>query len=132
MGERPYWWGAAARMIYDKPIFGIGGGRFKEEYKFFKPSESIDTPDHAHNVYLQLASEYGIFALLAFLSIIILAFRAVIQACHSCENRFDLGLAMGIFAALISWCVYGLVDNTLHRRTALFFWFVLGILGGRS
>ncbi len=129
MGDRPNWWATSMRMIKEHPLTGIGPGRFEDEYALRQPEGSVAIPQHAHNTFLNIAAEMGLptlFALLWLCIQFLLALRS--QITRKSEHPWDVGFAMGGISALASFFVYGLVDNCFHRRTLLFFWFLIGLL----
>ena len=69
--ERRAHWGAAARMVVDHPVLGIGAGGFDEHFRGdttewrFRISQG-----HAHNAYLQVAAETGVIGLAAYLGLL--------------------------------------------------------------
>ena len=129
MGDRPYWWRASIQMIKEHPLTGIGPGRFKDEYAIRQPEGSVEIPQHAHNTFLNIAAEMGFPALFSFLWLciqLLLVLRS--QKLWKSDNPWDAGFAMGGISALASFFVYSLADNCFHRRTLLFFWFLIGLL----
>ncbi|RPJ55807.1 MAG: hypothetical protein EHM24_30960, partial [Acidobacteria bacterium] len=62
----------AANVFVARPLTGIGPGQFKN----YNPPGRLERWREAHNVWLQVASETGIFGLLAFLYLVVSAFRA--------------------------------------------------------
>lgn len=60
--HRDVWWSAAASMIAQAPLNGVGLGRFPRVVREVRP----DAPaaENAHNYFLQLQAESGLFALL--------------------------------------------------------------------
>jgi O-antigen ligase len=64
-------WHTASRMIADRPLLGVGPGRFHDAYSEFADPKEVyrQNPRHhmdAHNTYLDLAAEGGILTLLPF------------------------------------------------------------------
>jgi O-antigen ligase len=60
-------WKGAVRIIKENPALGLGVGK-SNFGKTVKKFNDLNIPyDHAHNVYLQIAVEFGLFGLAAFL-----------------------------------------------------------------
>lgn len=57
------------------PLTGVGAGQFKD----WNPQGRVEPWHEAHNVWLQVASEMGIFGFSAFLFVVLRAFYAVFQ-----------------------------------------------------
>jgi O-antigen ligase len=67
-------WQAAARMLADHPVLGVGPGGFRAEYAAASGNAEIDeqTPV-AHNMFLEVAAELGLPAFGAFAGLIAVA-----------------------------------------------------------
>ncbi|WP_414938230.1 O-antigen ligase family protein [Amycolatopsis sp. cmx-11-51] len=64
-------WQAAARMVAEEPVWGVGPGGFREAYAAESHNAEIDeqTPV-AHNMYLEVAAELGLPGFTLFASVI--------------------------------------------------------------
>jgi len=101
-------------MILAKPIFGVGLNAFADAYQKYKLSglNSI----YAHNYFLQMASEIGIFGFAAFVWFLIKIFRTE----KTSEN-------IPFFAAIFAMLVHGIFDYALLiPANAILFWIMLG------
>ncbi|HEX7309292.1 O-antigen ligase family protein [Lentzea sp.] len=91
-------WQAAARMLADDPLLGVGPGGFRQEYAAASRNAEIDeqTPV-AHNLFIEVAAELGLpgFAVLA--ALVALGFVASERAVRA--NRRE---AVAVQAALIA------------------------------
>jgi O-antigen ligase len=80
---------------------------------------------YAHNCYLQIWAETGIFALLSFIVFIILILRQGIKTFIKTHDYIVLGLLCAIFGFL----VHSFFDNHLYSlQLAVLFWFLAGML----
>jgi putative inorganic carbon (HCO3(-)) transporter len=70
--SRLAFWDAAIRMSYDRPLTGVGPGRFKYEAEHYVrgSTSGIDQPV-AHNSYLEILAENGFVALVFFAAYIV-------------------------------------------------------------
>ena len=112
--NRIVWWLTAGKMILAKPIFGVGLNAFADAYQKYKLSglNSI----YAHNYFLQMASEIGIFGFAAFVWFLIKIFRTE----KTSEN-------IPFFAAIFAMLVHGIFDYALLiPANAILFWIMLG------
>jgi O-antigen ligase len=67
VGARQAYWSAALRMAADKPLTGVGPGRFGVEAPGYVRNTPIVLADPVvHNSYLEILAEGGLFALLSF------------------------------------------------------------------
>ena len=127
MGERPQWWQTSVELIRQYPFTGIGLGRFRYEYQLNGPPEQYNVPYHAHNIYLHIAVEHGIPALLVFAWLLVMIWRQLFVL-RKADDFWGMGLFIGGSGFLISALVYGLADNVLHHRSLLIFWFIVGLV----
>lgn len=131
IGERPIWWKTSLELTQKYPITGIGMGRFRYEFQLNGPKEQYNIPYHAHNIYLHTAVEHGIPSLMILLWIIALIVKRVLRLRKNLEYHgyfWGNGMFLGSSGFLISSLIYGLVDNIMHQRTILLFWFIIGII----
>ncbi|OGS44924.1 MAG: hypothetical protein A2539_04410 [Elusimicrobia bacterium RIFOXYD2_FULL_34_15] len=100
-------WKSAIKIIIEKPFFGTGPGNF--ELLFFKYNFPVDNgisrfgkhTRFAHNEFLQIAAESGIFSLFAFIFVIFIIFK----------NMKGNPVFTSALIAIIS---HSLVDFNLH------------------
>lgn len=110
----------ALRMIQDKPIFGVGLGRFKDESLNYFPL--LVKPRIAHNTYLHIGAESGVITLACFVIFLVLVFRslnrsaAYAQALH--EPRIHEWV-IGIQCGLCGWFVSAFFVSAQYEK---FFW----------
>ena len=115
-------------MFKDNWLLGIGLGNqnFREIYGLYMKT-GFDALS-AYNIYLEIAVESGIFALLAFLGFITCIIIKAIKFINK-ENRFE---AIYISIALISiagMLIHGIVDTVFFRPQIQFiFWIMIGII----
>lgn len=106
-------WAAAVRMAVDNPLVGTGPSGFRLNYADYA---SVSRPDDAtdvvaHQMYLEMAAELGLPALLAFLTLLGLAFRACRRSAGAPPGRGPPGdgvLALGVFGGLLVACTAAL------------------------
>lgn len=125
-------WHSTLAMIRDYPLFGIGWGVYWQvypRYDYFIANEDIIIY-HAHNMYLHIAAETGLVGLAVFLAVLAvhlwLALRLVRDQAVGTVVR---GIAIGLAAAIIGFCVSGLTDYVLFSlQLALLAWLLLAML----
>jgi len=136
---RRFMWGVTSLMIKENnPLFGMGLGSFMTVYLPYRekytgiPEPKIigyaykpPVPIYAHNCYLQLTAETGIFGLLSFLAIIILFFKKTITTFNKNKDFLLLGLISGILAYLIH---AGIDTHLYSMQLSDFFWIMLGLV----
>jgi O-antigen ligase len=115
-------WRAAFRLIRENPFLGKGIGTFMAYYRQQRPDIS---PVYAHNCYLQIWAETGIFSLLTFILFLSLILYKGIKAYRKKTNPLLLGLICGLFGFLVH-CFF---DSHLYSlQLAFLFWLMLGSL----
>lgn len=131
---RVHIWEGCVRLIRDFFAGGIGVG--KGVFSLVYPSYTlagIESAPHAHNLYLQIIIELGIFGILAFL------FAAVVTAqtgfsLYTCESTDDRAKPYKLFSAaalsgLIAVAAQGMTDYIWYNyRVFLMFWLLAGMV----
>jgi O-antigen ligase len=122
-------------MIKEHPVFGIGPGQVPFAKEYYDRMESANLPvetgyldkKHLHNMYLQIAAEFGIPGLLIFLSILIVSIWISILSI----SRAGSGVLAG-FANAVPWIILALaigeIFDCLLRgpSVAMMFFFLIG------
>ena len=104
--ERYDYWRVALDDAVDDPLVGSGGGGF--QYSYNREGESEETPRDAHSVELELLSEQGILALLAFIAFVIAVVVAALRSRRLGPASFALvSAAMGAGAY---WLVHASIE----------------------
>lgn len=104
-GGRKQMWMDTTRLIASKPLFGTGIGTWQWVYQKVKDPLIQDHPEHTHNDFLHVASDYGLigFGLLVW---VFVGFYRQARLMHSetlpSEQRaFAIGSAVGVTSALL-------------------------------
>gem|GEM_PF-4147912 len=105
LDHRMVLWNKTIRMWEDHFLLGVGLGNWKfhiQEYGFQaaddKGNYGLDIPQRPHNIFLQIASESGVLALLAYLILIGMAIWASLkQALRKEREIFIQGMCLLVF-----------------------------------
>lgn len=119
---------AAVDIFRDYPVFGAGLGMYE---KLVSQYSNGFTALHAHNTYLEIASEIGGVGLLSFLAIFVVFFKnafRVIKSAKGGEQVILLGLSGSVIATLIF--AIGASVITVGVQGAYLFWFLFGMASG--
>ncbi|MBM3695456.1 MAG: hypothetical protein FJW79_05940 [Actinobacteria bacterium] len=122
--------GAAWAMFVERPLTGVGLGNFAAHYQEYARGLGIEVrrvDREAHNLYLEVAAETGVFGLAAFGVMVGGAFRAVRLARRRWRaggREADAGLAYAVGVALTGWLATSVF---LHLDFARPWWLLLGI-----
>lgn len=120
-------WKATLRMIQDHPILGIGTGNFFTVYpKYRLPEATEKEVAYAHNIFLEVAAEFGFIGLTLFclilLSLIYMGFSLALTG-----NPFY----QGVFAGFIGVLVHQQVDIPIWSiGIGGIFWMMVGLIIG--
>jgi len=118
---------SAILIIKNHPLIGTGLNTYKVLNPNFIP-RSMGYSSYAHNSYLQIWGELGIFGFLIFLSIITYVLRSILRGAYTANAGKEKIFLFGIFCAVLAFCIDNLFNFTiLLPDTALFWWVFLSI-----
>lgn len=102
------------RTFLAHPLFGVG----IQGYRYLTPNPL--TYNFPHNLLLELGAEMGIFAVLAFLALVICSCRAMLRVLRATYSQ-NLATYRTIFLILILTCMDASVSGELNNDRLLFF-----------
>lgn len=101
LGDRLIWWKTALAMFKDYPLFGAGFGNYSALYLVYRPEFSLGTL-FAHNTFIQLLAETGIFGALSFFAagygVVRNAFK---NRAANAENPYAAAASLSLIAFLL-------------------------------
>ncbi|MBI4498381.1 MAG: O-antigen ligase family protein [Chloroflexi bacterium] len=113
--ERMAIWQAAAAMVADAPLLGVGSGTFDLAYRTYALRGWPTPPGHAHNAYLTVLAETGIVGALAhglvLLGLFLLLGTALRRFKREGAPSDGYPLALGVLGMLVALSVHNLLDN---------------------
>jgi len=114
-------WKEALDIFRDYPFFGVGIGSYSE---LINPAVSYRAPIYAHNTYLDIAVEMGVFTLIAWLGIFLVALGGLWKALKSgsttLTTRKELKiLSVGLMGGLVWFLVHALVETPIFSPRIL-------------
>jgi len=116
-------WQGAFKMIKTHPFLGMGLGTFMANFQEYV-SKSM-TIQYAHNCYLQIWAESGIFALLSFVLFIGSILYKSIKTFKKNNSNFIL---LGFICAFFGFLLQSFFDNQLYSlQLSALFWFMAGV-----
>ena len=140
--QRVSLWEDTLRMIFDRPLMGVGGGNFELNAPKYASRESLEIKRRfeqgagqdlmafsAHNEYLEIWAETGLIGLAAFGAFLYLLLRAlagvVLRYIRGDGNALIIGFAAAVGATL----VHSVFDSNLQQpASAVHFWMVAGMV----
>ncbi len=115
-------WMAGLRMVEAHPIAGIGLGNFKPLmplYMSLPPGTSPDVDTLAHNMFIEVAAELGLPALLIFLGIFWFTFRTLGKLRRSTSTHSLIReTAAALQAGLVGFAVAGSFVSAEYQKTS--------------
>lgn len=122
IGERLLYWRYTWDMIRTDPLTGIGLNLYYQKLPLFIPSEELYR-GYAHNSYLQMWAEIGIFGFLAFL--------LPLLSLLNFSRRTRIFLEPALTAACLAFLFQAFFDNNFYAiQTAYLFWLFWGMRTG--
>lgn len=115
-------WVPAIQEFLEHPLFGIGWRQFK----YAHPMNNGVNND-AHNIYLQLLAENGIFAGLYIVVLMIYTYVStwkMLRICKNEDNFDDYLFLLFSFGYQTFFLLYGLTGNPLYEMSCLFPYFL--------
>ncbi len=127
---RVYIWRGSVNLASDYALTGIGVGReaFGRIYPYYSFA-GIETAPHAHNLFLQLFIEVGIFGFIIFGAVLICMLQSGFSLAKCGEDKevrlIGCGALCGVLAALLQ----GMTDYVWYNYRVFFiFWIVIGVV----
>jgi O-antigen ligase len=121
-------WKAALPLVRDHSLVGTGLGTFGTAFRRYQTGHVYNYVDHAHNDYLEFASDTGLLgAALLFLPILYLFFKMIIGFLGD-TRRFRRSVTLGCIGSTLALLIHSVTDFNLQiPANALVFAVVLGI-----
>lgn len=121
-------WQDTLRLIQQHPWLGTGLGTFPVAYPAVQTAHLNRFVNHAHNDYLEVASEIGVFGAAILFGAILYTFVAVIRGVGRNHNPISQATGIGAAGALAAILCHSLTDFNLYiPANALVFSVVLGL-----
>lgn len=132
----PRWrlWRAGVAMWLERPIVGVGPDNFRHRYGPYLGLSRFDDRVHANNLYVETLANLGIVGIAAWAwltgALGLMAWRAWRPLWRSAADP-NLIVAFGLFAALGTFFLHGVVDYFLEFTPTLgLFWLLTGMFVG--
>jgi O-antigen ligase len=120
-------WEIAGGLWAQRPFLGWGLNTFGTLYQNAAtpgdPFFGMGAP-HAHNMYIHLLVETGLWGFIAFLTLLVATGKKLLTMIRLGENAT---LALGLWGGLIAYSVHGLLESNLQTSQGnLLFWSLVG------
>jgi putative inorganic carbon (HCO3(-)) transporter len=124
--ERLAHWQAGANMARESLFTGVGFGNYEPAYAEYALLNWPIPLGHAHNYYLNILAETGLFGALAYLALWALIIVQVIRLTNELGWP-QKGLALGLLAAWTALSVHHLFDKLYVNNLYIYFGAMLGL-----
>ncbi len=124
-------WQAAANMIRDHPLLGVGLDNFLYQYPKYMLEEAWAEPNlsHPHNILLDFWTRLGILGVGAMLWLQVTFWRLGIRVCKGWKGEEGQVWALALMASMMDYIVHGLLDNSFFLIDLAFvFWLTYGLM----
>jgi len=122
--DRLVWWWGTLKMVYQRPLIGVGLGGFETAYARYKLTGL--NPSYPYNYFLQLAAEMGVVGLGAFLWFLFTVWKQI-KFLFKDFNFFSF--EVGVLGSIVAILSNNVIDYSLHiPANAILFWVLLGLL----
>ena len=114
--ERIKNWSQGYEMFADNFLFGVGIGNYSLE---INPTIAYRTPVYAHNLYLDIGAEMGIFALMIWIALITITIYQLYKTSRNSGNEFLRIISIGFIGSLVWFSVHSFFDTPIYSPTIL-------------
>ena len=126
---RVFIWRGSVNMLSDYWLTGIGVGEeaFGRIYPYYSFA-GIEKAPHAHNLFLQLFIEVGVFGFALFVAFLVCLFQSGFSLAKHGEDREVRLIGCGALCGTIAALIQGMTDYVWYNYRVFFiFWLVIGI-----
>lgn len=103
---------AGLNMWLGHPIFGVGIGNYPAQYPNYQVAPVWGPPlGHAHNYYINIAAEAGIFGFVAFIALLVSAIRICMRSVQLAPDRLGRAVALGGLGVIVAFAVHEFFDD---------------------
>jgi O-antigen ligase len=125
--SREHLWQVTLRMLQDHPILGTGLFGFRRSIQPYRGGVYEENLIYPHNLFLNFWTETGLLGLVAFLWLLVQAFRVSWRGWRAGPETWR-AIQLGIVLAMVAIIVHGMVDVPYFKNDlALEFWTFLGL-----
>ena len=118
----------ACGIVKDFPLFGTGLGTFEQSYRRYQTKFPRLLFDHAHNDYVEMATDTGIVGFLLAGGMAVIFFLTIIRGWRRRHDRFATCIGAGGVSSCLAMAVHGGADFNLHiPANALAFAVIAGL-----
>ena len=127
-------WKSTLEISKNNPVLGVGGGNWKIQIPDYGVYDVLQTPgktrfQRPHNDYLWILSEYGLLGLLAYLSLLGIAFFYLIQIIFLSQNKEDRLFYLLMLFGYVGYITFSFFSYPKERTEHnIYFFFILSLI----
>ncbi|MEA5000870.1 MAG: O-antigen ligase family protein [Endomicrobiaceae bacterium] len=121
LSERLIWWKTAYLIFKENILFGAGLGNYSVLFKFFRTELVLNTL-YAHNLFMQLLSDTGIFGLLSFIYLMTTFYKKVVYEIKNNENGYFYKITA---LSITSFLIVNMVDYSFFIPANMMMFFIV-------
>ncbi|MBI4459252.1 MAG: O-antigen ligase family protein, partial [Acidobacteria bacterium] len=126
-------WTDTAALIRERPLWGTGLGTFGIVYPQVQTTALNFVVDHAHNDYLEIATELGIPGAILLFGLILVVLGRTVAAFYNAPRHQDRFLLLGCCGSILALLFHSFTDFNLQiPANAAIFAMILGLSYGVS
>ncbi len=125
---RIHFWLVALQIFADYPILGAGLDSFGTAFPRYDSWDGTYRIEQAHNDYLQILADAGIFGFICVISFIILLFKQSLKTIGSTSDDFRRNVAIGALAGCFGIIVHSFFDFPLRTPSNALYFLTLAAL----
>lgn len=116
------------QIVRDFPLLGTGGGTFHLSFPHYRPPEVAGFYDHAHNDYVEFASEVGLLGVLLLTLMVAHSVWSSVMLLVRSHDQLARGMAFASLMGVTSLLIHAAVDfNFQNPANAMLFLIILSL-----
>ena len=125
---RFHFWSAAIQIIRDHPLLGAGLDAFGAAFTRYDTWNGTFRVEQAHNDYLQIFADAGVFGFALAVWFIYLLFKKSLPIIRRASDRFRRGVATGALAGCFGVLLHSFFDFPLRTPSNMFYFLTLAAI----
>lgn len=102
------------KQLSHHPWTGFGAGTFETSFQRYGGADITTHFDHAHNDYLEFATDYGLIALIPLAAFVIITLYYGMRAIWQTKSRFRSGIGLGSSMGVLAIMIHSSTDFNLQ------------------
>ena len=122
---RTHFWTIALKIFLDHPVLGVGLNAFGAAFTRYDAWNGTFRIEQAHNDYLQILADAGIFGFACVAAFIYLLFKKSASAIETAESDYRKSAVRGALAGCFGILIHSFFDFPLRTPSNAFFFLIL-------